>query len=177
MTAQTDRSKPSGRKERDGTEKTITMMPLRKSLRHLASLNDALDAARSSYNAGVKAIAEKTGLMATVINKLVKSRAKDTVFEEARKAEQLSMLFSEFGGEEADPQSSLDSLNTGAAKPQKNGKGAKDGDANAPIGEGGAPDTDPLKGTDLAAKLPEGKFNAEQAERDKKLAAAGKTTH
>jgi hypothetical protein len=143
----------SGRKEKDGTEKVITLQPLRVRLKHLAALHDTHVAARDNYNAGVKKVAEDCGLMSSVVNKLIKARAKDTVFDEARKAEQLSMIFAEIGGEaEPERQSTLDSMNNGAAKPPKNGNGkaAKNGNGEEPpIGDGAAPAVDPLKGTDL----------------------------
>ncbi len=140
-----------GRRDKDGTEATIKLQPLRVSLKHLMSLKVSADAAREQYNAGVKAVAEKTGLMSSVVSKLVKARSGDKFDDERRKAEQTALLFDEIGEDEnPERQSSLDSMESGAAKPPKNGKGAKNGDGTQPpIGEGEPPADPQFAGTDL----------------------------
>lgn len=146
----------SGRKDKDGVEKSIELWPLKKKLKHLMATKENADAARDNYNAAIKAVAEETGLMAVVVKKLVKARADDKVFDEKRKADQLSMVLDEVGGiDDAGPEPEFsDSLKTGKANAtsKKNGKAAKNGDvAQPPIGAGAPPAQDPLEGTDLAA--------------------------
>lgn len=154
-----------GRRDKDGTEHNITLQPLRKKLAHLMTLKGSADAARESLGTAVKAVAQETGLMASVVRKLVNARCGERFDDERRAAEQTALIFDEIG-DDAHPElqfGALDSLKTGAAEKPKRGRKAK---ADAPIGEGDAPDSDPLQGTDLATDaaggggLPEGRFNA-----------------
>jgi hypothetical protein len=143
-----------GRRDKDGTEHSITLQPLRKKLAHLMSLKGSADAARESLGTAVKAVAQETGLMASVVRKLVNARCGERFDDERRVAEQTALIFDEIG-DDAHPElqfGALDSLQTGAAeKPKKNGKpGRRDG-AQPPVGEGAPPAEDPLKGTDLSA--------------------------
>lgn len=139
----------AGRKDRDGAEKVVTLQPLRKKLKHLAALKDTLDGARGSFNAAVKAVAEETGLMSSVITKLIKARSDDKVDDERRKADQLSMVFAEIGGvEHPGRQASFsDSLATGKAVPAKSSSASDDPTP---------PAVNPMKGTDLDPDRPGG---------------------
>lgn len=179
--ADTSSKSAKGRREKDGSEKVVTLQPLRVSLKHLASLYDSKKAAESAFREAVKKIAEKTGLMSAVVNKLISARAKDTVFDEARKAEQLSMIFSEIGGESGPEQQSFsDTMETGAARPPKkngNGKGAKNGkdEPQPPIGEGDPPESDALAGTDLEQRPhKDGAMDRYLAGKEAATSAAGK---
>jgi len=158
-----------GRRDKDGTEHTITLQPLRKKLKHLMALKESADAAREQLGSAVKAVAEETGLMSGVVRKLVNARCGDRFDDERRAAEQTALIFDEIG-EDLNPeqqQQSLDSLSNGAAKPNGNGKATKNGDgAQPPIGEGDPPADDPLGGAVLE------KGTAAKSERSKSAAIA-----
>lgn len=137
-----------GRKDHDGGEQVVNIIPLRKKLLNLEVLKGVADDARESFNDAVKAVAEETGLMSSAVKKLVKARTDDKVDDEKRKAIQVAMLFEEIGAE--DPQRQLeysDSLATGASTVGKKNASKK----QPPIGAGAPPAADPLDGTDLAA--------------------------
>lgn len=157
-----------GRRDKDGTEHTITLQPLRKKLKHLMTLKESSDAAREQLSKAVKGVAEETGLMSAVVRKLVNARCGERFDDERRAAEQTALIFDEIG-EDLNPerQPSLDSLDNGAAKP--NGKPAKNGDAAQPaIGQGDPPASDPFAAANLGAS------DAAKVELDK-AAKRGKT--
>jgi len=120
---------PKGRRDADGTEAAIVTKPLHKALGELLTLKGKADAAKDRLNDAVKAIAKQTGLMASVVNRLVKAKAGDDYEDEKRKVDQAALVFEEFAGE-------LPEQPAAAAPANGNGK---------PKGDG-----DPLAGTDLA---------------------------
>jgi hypothetical protein len=143
-----------GRRDKDGTEHSITLQPLRKKLAHLMALKSSADAARDNLGAAVKAVAQETGLVSSVVRKLVNARCGERFDDARRAAEQTALIFDEIG-DDAHPElpfGALDSLKTGAAeKPKKNGKTGRRNGEQPPAGEGAPPAEDPLRGTDLAA--------------------------
>jgi hypothetical protein len=167
---------PRGRKDSDGTEAVIKLAPLRKALADLLNLKGKVDTATGQFNDSVKAIAERTGLMSSVVKKLVKAKAGDDYAEAHRKVEQAALVFDEFAGEK--PSDGLPAV----------------GGAAGTNGNGSNGDPDPLAHTDLAldpaqriAGAPEGITQATVdglAEVDREIAAkkagrgaAAATTH
>ena len=147
---------PKGRKDAEGQEKIITIKPLRKALSELLTLKGRLDTAKDRFGDAVKAVAEQSGLMSSVVRKLVKAKAGDSYDDEKRKVDQAALVFEEFAGETGEQPAA-------AAPTNGNGKPKDDGD--------------PLAGTDLAldpaqriAGAPEGITKATLAGLD----AAGK---
>jgi hypothetical protein len=96
-TQETERAinKARGRKETDGQEKVISTKPIRESVTELCQLKVKADAARDRLNVAVKAVAEKSGLLSSVVRKFVNARAGENFEEEKRKVEQLGLVFDE----------------------------------------------------------------------------------
>lgn len=85
-----------GRKDQ-GTEAVIKMEAVKDRIEDLVGLYNAAAQAKEDLSSAVKAVAEKAGLLATVVNKFVAARAGEN-FEEAKtKAQQLSLVFEEVG--------------------------------------------------------------------------------
>jgi hypothetical protein len=92
------RASPRGRKDQTtGQEEAITMAPVKKSIDELVRLYTQQQAAAEKCSGAIKAVAEKAGLLADVVRKLVKARAGDKFEEAKRKVEQLSLVFDEVG--------------------------------------------------------------------------------
>jgi hypothetical protein len=71
------------------------MAPVKKSIDELVRLYTQQQAAAEKCSAAIKAVAEKAGLLADVVRKLVKARAGDKFEEAKRKVGQLSLVFEE----------------------------------------------------------------------------------
>lgn len=82
-----------GRKDGSGTEAVINLEPLRKKIDNLIALHDKASIAKGTYNDSVKKVAEQSGLMASVVKRLIAAKASDTVQDKQREAEQLSIVF------------------------------------------------------------------------------------
>jgi hypothetical protein len=87
----------AGRKDKDGTEAVIKLQPLKKAISELETLKNKSDQARDKLNDAVKAVAEQSGLLSSVVRKLVNARCGENFAEEKTKAEQLAMVFGEVG--------------------------------------------------------------------------------
>ncbi len=85
--------RPRGRKDANKQEAVIEIGVVRDNLTYLEGLYRATLSAGVEFNDGVKKIAEKSGLMASVVSKYVKARVKDKAEDRKREAEQLSLLF------------------------------------------------------------------------------------
>jgi hypothetical protein len=90
--------KAKGRKDKDGQAAVMKPQVLKAVLDDGVQLKIKADEAAEKYGDWVKAQAEKCGLLATVVRKVVNAKAADTWEEEARKAEQLNLAFDEIGG-------------------------------------------------------------------------------
>ena len=91
------RRRPKGRVE-EGQEKVITLDPLKERVEELVSLHEEAKASRDGFNDAVKAVAEASGLQASVVSRFVKARATVERFNaKKRDAEQLSLVFDEVG--------------------------------------------------------------------------------
>ena len=89
--------KPRGRKNADKQEAIITMQPIKDAIDDLVGLHEKAAAASEKFNDAVKATAEKSGLLASVVRKFVQARAGEKFDEEKTKCEQLSLVFEEIG--------------------------------------------------------------------------------
>ncbi len=86
---------PRGRKDASGQEAVIKTKELKTRIDELVKLKKAADEAAVEFNDAVKAAAEKSGLLASVVRKVVTASAGENYEEEKRKAEQLSLAFEE----------------------------------------------------------------------------------
>lgn len=84
-----------GRKNRDNQEAVIEIAALRKMLPQLITLKNNADSAASDLNDAIKAAAEKSGLLASVVRKVVVASAGENFEEKKREVEQLSLAFEE----------------------------------------------------------------------------------
>lgn len=91
-------SKAKGRKDKDGQAAVIKTKPLKDALEDGVALKLLADQASDKYGDWVKAQAEKCGLLAAIVRKVVNAKADDKWEEESRKAEQLNLAFDEIGG-------------------------------------------------------------------------------
>ena len=89
----------SGRKDNDGIEAVIKTKPLKDGIHELMRLKTKADQKRDDLAAAVKRIAEQSGLLSSVVRKLVNARTGDKFQEEKRKVEQLGIVFEEVGEE------------------------------------------------------------------------------
>jgi hypothetical protein len=87
-----------GRTGRDKQEKVIKMDELRSRLANLVSLHKKAKDASTDYSAGVKAVAEKAGLLASVVRRFVVAKAGEAFDEKKKEAEQLNLVFDEIKG-------------------------------------------------------------------------------
>ena len=89
--------KAKGRKDSTGQEDVIKTKPLKDAIDDLIALHGKKQNANDKFNAAVKAVAEKSGLLSSVVRKLVNARAGDKWEEESRKVVQLGIVFEEVG--------------------------------------------------------------------------------
>lgn len=82
-----------GRKDSDGQEAVIKLDKVKEKIDHLIKLHKTAADASDALNDGIKAVAEKSGLLASVVRKYVVAKAGDKFEEKAREVEQLSLLF------------------------------------------------------------------------------------
>ncbi len=86
-----------GRQGRDKQEKVIRMKELDDRIPHLVSLHTKSKDAAKDYSDAVKAVAEKSGLLASVVRRFVVAKAGQNFDEKKKEAEQLSLVFDELG--------------------------------------------------------------------------------
>jgi hypothetical protein len=86
---------PRGRKDRDKQEAVIEAAVVHEKILYLENLCRASISAADEFNDSIKAVAEKSGLMASVVRKYVVARVSDKVEDKRRESEQLSLLFTE----------------------------------------------------------------------------------
>ena len=90
-------SKARGRKDADKQEAVISTKPVKDRIADLIALYIKAGEASDKFNDAVKATAEKAGLLSSVVRKFVVARASEKYEEEARKVEQLSLIFETLG--------------------------------------------------------------------------------
>ncbi len=95
----TTTSNVRGRKGPEGQEAAIKMQPIKDAVEDAVELYNKLGQASEQFNDAIKAMAEKSGMLAVVVRKLVTARAGEKFDDEKRKVEQLSLIFEEVGDE------------------------------------------------------------------------------
>lgn len=93
--------KTPARQDKNGDEVVITLDPLRDGLQNLLTLKARADDTKTALGEAIKAVAEKSGLMAKTIRTYVNARASDSAKEARRDAEQMSLVFDEMDTETA----------------------------------------------------------------------------
>ena len=88
-------SKARGRQDRSGQEKVIEVAKLIEKLPHLQGLYNTAKEANKDFSDAVKAVAEKSGLLASVVRKIVVAKAGENYDDKKKEAEQLEMVFGE----------------------------------------------------------------------------------
>lgn len=91
------KGKPRGRKDNEGQEAVVTTKPIRERIAELCTLKEKSEQAKEALNAAIKATAEAAGMQSSVVRKFVNARSGDKFDQEARKVEQLGIVFSEVG--------------------------------------------------------------------------------
>ena len=92
------RTSPPGRKSQTtGQEESIRLGPIKDSIDELVTLYTEAQESKARCSDGIKAAAEKAGLMAGVVRKFVKARAGDKFEDAKRTVEQLSLVFEQIG--------------------------------------------------------------------------------
>lgn len=91
------RSKPMGRKDKEGQESVIKLTEIKQRIDDLVELHIQAAEAAARYGEAIKAAAEKSGLLASVVRKFVAARASEDFGEHKRKVEQLALVFEEVG--------------------------------------------------------------------------------
>lgn len=84
-----------GRQDRSGQEKVIEVAKLTEKLPHLQSLYTTAKDANKDLSDAIKAVAEKSGLLASVVRKIVVAKAGENYDDKKKEAEQLEMVFGE----------------------------------------------------------------------------------
>lgn len=89
---------PRGRKDQTtGQEAAISLRPIKDSIDELVTLYHQQQESAARCSDAIKGAAEKAGLLAAVVRKLVKARAGEKFAEEKRTVEQLALVFEELG--------------------------------------------------------------------------------
>lgn len=88
---------PRGRKNRDKQEAVIKTDVITERIEELERLYTAAGDASTALNDAIKKAAEDSGLLASVVRKLVVARASDKFAEKQREAAQLVLVFDEVG--------------------------------------------------------------------------------
>ncbi len=87
-----------GRQDRSGQEKVIDKTKLTEKLDHLVRLHTSAKEAQKDLSDAIKAVAEKSGLLASVVRKIVVAKAGESFEEKKKEAEQLALMFDEVQG-------------------------------------------------------------------------------
>lgn len=87
-----------GRQDRSGQEKVIDKTALVEKLPHLVKLHTTAKEAGKDLSDGIKKVAEKSGLLASVVRKIVVAKAGESFEEKKKEAEQLALMFDEVQG-------------------------------------------------------------------------------
>lgn len=84
-----------GRQDSSKQEKTIEVKKLDEKMDHLVSLHTACKEASTNFSDAIKAVAESSGLQASVVRRFVAAKAGDNFGDRKRDAEQLALVFEE----------------------------------------------------------------------------------
>lgn len=88
---------PKGRTDRSGQEAVIELSAIRDNVQTLVDLYKIHEESGKDLNEGIKATAEKSGLLASAVRKFVVARAGERFAEKAREVGQLALVFEEVG--------------------------------------------------------------------------------
>jgi hypothetical protein len=94
--ARKKREKPTGRVDGNGQEAVISVTELSDRVDDLVALYEQHQEAGAKLNDAIKSTAEKSGLLASVVAKLVKAKAGENFEEHRRKVKQLAIVFDVF---------------------------------------------------------------------------------
>ena len=87
----------AGRKDSEGQPAVMQPQLLKEKMPYLVKLKKSVDEANADFNDAVSKIAENSGMLASVVRKVVTAAAGENFEEEKRKVEQLSLAFEECG--------------------------------------------------------------------------------
>lgn len=87
-----------GRQDRSGQEKVIDKTKLVEKLPYLVKLHTSAKDAAKDLSDGIKKVAEQSGLLASVVRKIVVAKAGENFEEKKKEAEQLALMFDEVKG-------------------------------------------------------------------------------
>lgn len=94
---ETVKRKPKGRVNPDDQEQVQQPQVIEKRIDELVRLKQSAETAAEEFAEGVKAAAEDSGMLASVVRRFVTARASEKFEERRRECEQLSILFEEIG--------------------------------------------------------------------------------
>jgi hypothetical protein len=89
------RRSTKGRQDRSGQEAVIKMAALDERMPHLVKLHGNAKDASKDFSQAVKAVAEKSGLLASVVRRFVTAKAGEHFEDKQKEAYQLSLVFGE----------------------------------------------------------------------------------
>ena len=89
--------KARGRQDPAGQEKVIEEAKLHDRIPHLVRLLKTSEEASTAFSEAVKAVAEKSGLLASVVRTFVKAKAGENYDEKKKEVEQLHLVFEHEG--------------------------------------------------------------------------------
>ena len=84
-----------GRQDRSGQEKVIDKSHLVEKLPQLVQLHTRAKDSGKDLSDAIKKVAEKSGLLASVVRKIVVAKAGEAFDEKKKEAEQLALMFDE----------------------------------------------------------------------------------
>lgn len=87
-----------GRQDRSGQEKVIDKTHLVEKVPYLVELHTRARDAQKDLSGAIKAVAEKSGLLASVVRKIIVAKAGESFDEKKKEAEQLALMFDEVQG-------------------------------------------------------------------------------
>lgn len=90
-----DASDVDGRKDSGGQAQSITTPVVTKNLGQLTELYKKMDLSKDNFSECIKAVAKESGYNADVVKKLVVAKCDGSFRDQARKASQLALIFSE----------------------------------------------------------------------------------
>jgi hypothetical protein len=92
------RRQVKGRQDAAKQEKKIEIQKLDEKMDHLVSLHTACKEAGTNFSDAIKAVAESSGLQASVVRRFVAAKAGENFGDRKRDAEQLALVFDEIAG-------------------------------------------------------------------------------
>ena len=95
----TGEDKPTGRKDGDGQEAVVNVNALKKGMPKAIKLEKELADARADASAFYKKFAKECGLNTAQLKKAAKAYAEEDTEAHRRKAEQMTLIFTECGAE------------------------------------------------------------------------------